>query len=197
MITKSIAHATKSGGRKTAMARVQLVPGSGTSIVVNGKSASDYFQNNAVYLQNLVNASELVKTEAKYDAYVFVQGGGLSAQAQAIRLALSKAFVELFPDYRKSFKKPGFLTRDARIKERRKYGLKKLEKLHNFQNVKFFIFKVKLHFLTKTVFLSSCLQLVTHQKTMVDKKNILFISNFNKFLFFQRNGVCLIFCLLN
>jgi len=73
-----------------------------------------------------------VKTEAKYDAHIVVQGGGLSAQAQAIRLALSKAFVEIFPDYRKSFKKPGFLTRDARIKERRKYGLKKARKAPQF-----------------------------------------------------------------
>lgn len=132
MVTKSISNSNHSGGRKTATARVQLVPGSGTNIVVNGKNASDYFQNNAVYLQNLVNASELVKTEAKYDAYVVVQGGGLSAQAQAVRLALSKAFVELFPEYRNSFKKPGFLTRDARIKERRKYGLKKARKAPQF-----------------------------------------------------------------
>ncbi len=132
MITKSISHSSHSGGRKTATARVQLVPGSGTTIVVNGKTASEYFQNNAVYLQNLLTASDLVKTEAKYDAHVVVQGGGLSAQAQAVRLALSKAFVELFPDYRKSFKKPGFLTRDARIKERRKYGLKKARKAPQF-----------------------------------------------------------------
>lgn len=132
MITKSLSRKFQSGGRKTATARVELVPGSGTSIVINGKNASDYFQNNALYLQNLVNISELVKTEAKYDAYIFVQGGGLSAQAQAIRLALSKAFVTLFPDSRKSFKKPGFLTRDARIKERRKYGLKKARKAPQF-----------------------------------------------------------------
>lgn len=132
MSTKFVSYPSQSGGRKTAVARVQLVPGSGTSIVINGKSASDYFQNNAVYLQNIINASELVKTEAKYDAYVVVEGGGLSAQAQAIRLALSKAFVQLFPDYRKSFKKPGFLTRDARIKERRKYGLKKARKAPQF-----------------------------------------------------------------
>lgn len=132
MITNSIAHSSHSGGRKTATARVQLIPGSGTSILVNGKSASEYFQNNAVYLQNLLNVSELVKTEAKYDAHIFVQGGGLSAQSQAIRLALSKAFVEIFPDYRKLFKKPGFLTRDARIKERRKYGLKKARKAPQF-----------------------------------------------------------------
>ena len=61
MITKSISHSSHSGGRKTATARVQLVPGSGTTIVVNGKTASEYFQNNAVYLQNLLTASDLVK----------------------------------------------------------------------------------------------------------------------------------------
>jgi small subunit ribosomal protein S9 len=131
-LTKSISHSSHSGGRKTAIARVQLIPGSGTTVFVNGKSASDYFQNNAVYLQNILTPSDLVKTEAKYDAHIIVEGGGLSAQAQAVRLALSKAFVELFPDYRKSFKKPGFLTRDARIKERRKYGLKKARKAPQF-----------------------------------------------------------------
>src|SRR5574338_1606723 len=124
----STSKSSHSGGRKTAIARVQLIPGSGGTILVNGKTAAEYFQNNAVYLQQLLTATDLVKTEAKYDAHVFVQGGGLSAQAQAVRLALSKAFVEIFPDYRKAFKKPGLLTRDARIKERRKYGLKKARK---------------------------------------------------------------------
>jgi small subunit ribosomal protein S9 len=131
-LTKSLSYSSHSGGRKTAKARVQLVPGSGTTVVVNGKSASEYFQNNAVYLQNILIPSDLVKTEANYDAQVIVEGGGLSAQAQAVRLALSKAFIELFPDYRTSFKKPGFLTRDARIKERRKYGLKKARKAPQF-----------------------------------------------------------------
>ena len=131
-LTKSTSNSSHSGGRKTAIARVHLMPGSGSTIIVNGKTASDYFQNNAVYLQNLLTANDIVKTEATYDAHVFVQGGGLSAQAQAVRLALSKAFVEVFPDYRKSFKKPGFLTRDARIKERRKYGLKKARKAPQF-----------------------------------------------------------------
>lgn len=131
-LTKSTSNSKHSGGRKTATACVQLIPGSGSSIIINGKSATDYFQNNAVYLQNILSATDLVKTEAKYDAYISVNGGGLSAQAQAIKLALSKAFVEIFPDYRKSFKKPGFLTRDARIKERRKYGLKKARKAPQF-----------------------------------------------------------------
>jgi len=131
-ITKLTSYSSHSGGRKTAKVRVQLVPGIGTTIYINGKNASDYFQNNAVYLQNILTPSDLVKTEAKYDAYVSVEGGGLSSQAQAVRLALSKAFVDLFPDYRNSFKKPGFLTRDARIKERRKYGLKKARKAPQF-----------------------------------------------------------------
>ena len=127
-LTKSLSQSSHSGGRKTATARVQLIPGSGGTLLVNGKTAADYFQNNSVYLQTLLTASELVKVETKYDAHILVQGGGLSAQAQAIRLALSKAFIELLPDSRSSFKKPGFLTRDARIKERRKYGLKKARK---------------------------------------------------------------------
>jgi len=130
--TKSFLQSNHSGGRKTAKARVQLIPGSGGSLFINGKSAADYFQNNAVYLQTILTASELVKIETKYDAQILVQGGGLSAQAQAIRLALSKAFIELLPDSRSSFKKPGFLTRDARIKERRKYGLKKARKAPQF-----------------------------------------------------------------
>lgn len=129
-LTTSIA--MQSGGRKTATARVNLVPGSGMNIIVNGQPAAVYFQNNSAFLQNLVNASELIKTEANYDAHVIVQGGGLSAQAQAVRLALSKAFVEVFPECRTAFKKPGFLTRDARIKERRKYGLKKARKAPQF-----------------------------------------------------------------
>lgn len=124
-ITKTISQSTQSGGRKTAKARVQLLPGTGTKVMVNGKQASDYFQNNAVYLQNMFTPRDLVKTETKYDVHILVEGGGLSAQAQAVKLALSKAFVDFFPEYRKVFKKPGLLTRDARIKERRKYGLKK------------------------------------------------------------------------
>lgn len=118
----------QSGGRKTAIASVKLIPGSGTNIFVNGKSASAYFQNNAVYLQIIATAYEFVKTEMKYDAVITVKGGGLHAQADAVRLALCKAFAPLFPNLRSYFKKRGFLTRDARIKERRKYGLKKARK---------------------------------------------------------------------
>jgi small subunit ribosomal protein S9 len=129
----------RSGGRKTAHVCVKLIPSSSSQIIVNGKPASLYFQENAVYLQNILTAYELVKIESqllkietKYDAFIEVNGGGLSAQSQAIRLALCKAFLEVYPHLRTYFKKRGFLTRDARIKERRKYGLKKARKAPQF-----------------------------------------------------------------
>ena len=77
-------------------------------------------------------SSEMVKTETQYDATIQVEGGGLSAQAQATRLALAKALIEVLPNSRTLMKKQGFLTRDARIKERRKYGLKKARKAPQF-----------------------------------------------------------------
>lgn len=118
----------QSGGRKTALASVKLIPGSGTIILINGKPAITYFQNNAICLQTITTVYEYVKNESKYDAFIKVKGGGVNTQVQAIRLALCKAFLQFFPDLRSSMKKRGFLTRDARIKERRKYGLKKARK---------------------------------------------------------------------
>jgi len=104
----------------------------GNKITINGKVASEYFQDQAIYLQYIQAAYDLVKTETQYDANIQVSGGGLTAQAQATRLALCKAFVEVFPNLRGYFKKRGFLTRDSRIKERRKYGLKKARKASQF-----------------------------------------------------------------
>ena len=131
-MTQAISDLVYSGGRKNARARVQLTPGSGTVITVNGKPAETYFQHNPVYLQYILSACEMVKTETQYDASIQVEGGGLSSQAQASRLALCKAFIEVFPNLRSYVKKRGFLTRDARIKERRKYGLKKARKAPQF-----------------------------------------------------------------
>lgn len=131
-MTQSVTSLTRAGGRKTALARVQLIPGSGTKITINGKLASEYFQDQAIYLQYIQAAYDLVKTETQYDANIQVSGGGLTAQAQASRLALCKAFVKVFPNLRGYFKKRGFLTRDSRIKERRKYGLKKARKASQF-----------------------------------------------------------------
>ncbi len=125
---QSLSSLVHSGGRKSAHARVQLIPGSGTVITINGKPADIYFQQNPVYLQCIQSAYESIKSESQYDAIIKIEGGGLSAQAQATRLALCKAFIEIFPNLRSYFKKRGYLTRDARIKERRKYGLKKARK---------------------------------------------------------------------
>jgi small subunit ribosomal protein S9 len=125
---QSLSTLIHSGGRKTAQARVQLIPGSGTTITVNGRPAEIYFQQNPAYLQCIQNAYDVMKAESQYDAILHIEGGGLSAQAQAARLALCKAFIEIFPNSRSYFKKRGFLTRDARVKERRKYGLKKARK---------------------------------------------------------------------
>jgi len=122
----------QAGGRKNARACVQLIPGSGNSILINKKPADTYFQQNSVYLQYIYTAFELVKTEKKYDVIISVEGGGLSAQAQAIRLALCKAFSTLFPNLRPYFKERKYLTRDSRIKERKKYGLKKARKAPQF-----------------------------------------------------------------
>lgn len=117
-----------SGGRKTASARVKLSPSATENLFINGKPAELYFQNNKALLHNIFQVYQLIETSTKYNAYISVNGGGLSAQAQAIRLTLCKAFIEFIPELRASFKAQGFLTRDARIKERRKYGLKKARK---------------------------------------------------------------------
>lgn len=128
-------HATiilESGGRKTAHAQVKLVPSSENTFLVNNKSLSSYFQDNPIFLKPITNIYDLLKTDQKFSAIIKVEGGGLSAQAQATRLALSKAFLGFFPNSRGHFKKEGFLTRDSRIKERKKYGLKKARKASQF-----------------------------------------------------------------
>jgi small subunit ribosomal protein S9 len=118
----------QSGGRKTARASVRVVPNPQTTFYINGKPADIYFQQSPIFLQYVLTPYEMLKTENEYKITIHVEGGGLSSQAQAIRLALCKSFSTLFPNLRGYFKKHGFLTRDARIKERRKYGLKKARK---------------------------------------------------------------------
>ena len=131
-MTQNMHHYIQSGGRKSARASVRLLPGSGSVLQINGKPAGVYFQENAVYMQTLLTAYNSIQTETQYDAFIQVNGGGLHAQAQASRLALCKAMRDVFPNLRTSFKQRGYLTRDARIKERRKYGLKKARKAPQF-----------------------------------------------------------------
>jgi small subunit ribosomal protein S9 len=114
------------GRRKEAIVRVRLVSGTGR-IVCNGKAFEEYFPNKVH--QQLIR-EPLVTTERteQFDVYATLTGGGTSGQAGALRLGLARALVEVDPDDRPGLKKAGFLTRDARATERKKYGLKKARK---------------------------------------------------------------------
>ena len=118
------------GRRKTAVARVWLVEGNGR-ITVNGKDISEYFSR--PLLETQVRAPlKAVNAESRYDVKVNVHGGGISAQAGAIRHGIARALVSIDEEMRPVLKKAGFLTRDPRMKERRKYGLKKARKAPQF-----------------------------------------------------------------
>ena len=115
------------GRRKTSTARVRLSEASKGSIIVNGKDVPSYFAT--LELQNIVNdAVEKSKVVGKFAVTVIVNGGGIHSQAEAIRHGLSRAFVEFDKESRTRLKKLGFLKRDPRVKERRKFGLKKARK---------------------------------------------------------------------
>lgn len=115
------------GRRKSSVARVRLVPGSG-NLVVNGRPGDDYLQYNAAYLSSAKAPLETLGLEGEYDVLVNVNGGGLTGQADAIRLGVARALCQLDPANRKPLKIEGYLTRDPRAKERKKYGLRKARK---------------------------------------------------------------------
>jgi small subunit ribosomal protein S9 len=119
------------GRRKTAIARVRLVPGSG-QVVINKKPGDLYLQFNPNYLTTVKAPLEVLGLENDYDVLVNVAGGGLTGQADAIRLGVARALCQLDPENRKPLKVEGYLTRDPRAKERRKYGLKKARKAPQF-----------------------------------------------------------------
>ena len=114
------------GRRKQAIVRVRLVPGTGT-FMLNGKSLEQYFPNK-VHQQLVRDPLVTAERTASYDVIATLSGGGTSGQAGALRLAVARALVELDPDDRPVLKRAGFLTRDPRVKERKKYGLKKARK---------------------------------------------------------------------
>ncbi len=118
------------GRRKTAVARVRLVPGDG-NIVVNDRDVQDYFNRKSL-IQDLMSPLELTNTTDNLDVLVNVNGGGLSGQAGAVRLGIARALLKVDGDYRKPLKDAGYLTRDSRMKERRKYGHKKARKSPQF-----------------------------------------------------------------
>ncbi|SDW91700.1 SSU ribosomal protein S9P [Marininema mesophilum] len=118
------------GRRKESVARVRLVPGDGR-IVINGRDMDQYFgleTLKAIVKQPLV----LTETLNRYDVLVNVDGGGFTGQAGAIRHGVARALLKVDPELRPSLKKAGFLTRDPRMKERKKYGLKKARRAPQF-----------------------------------------------------------------
>lgn len=119
------------GRRKSAIARVRLIPGGTGVITINGRNIDEYCDLDTLKLiirQPLV----LTETESKYDVFVNVIGGGFTGQAGAIRHGISRALVVAEPELRVTLKKEGFLTRDPRMKERKKYGLKKARRAPQF-----------------------------------------------------------------
>ena len=108
------------GSRKTSVARVWLMPGEG-KISINKRPIDDYLKRETAKMI-IRQPLELTETLGKFDVYVNVRGGGISGQAGAIKHGISRALLAVNPDFRPLLKKSGFLTRDSRVKERKKYG---------------------------------------------------------------------------
>ncbi len=118
------------GRRKSSVARVRLTTGKGT-ITINGRTFEDYIPSAAIRL-DVLQPLELTESKEKFDIDVNVCGGGISGQAGAIRLGITRALMEVDPDLRKVLKPAGMVTRDPRAKERKKYGLKKARRAPQF-----------------------------------------------------------------
>ena len=119
------------GRRKKAVARVRLIPAGDGTIIINKKSIDEYFGLET--LKVIVRQPlELLGVTAKYDVMVNVNGGGFTGQAGAIRHGIARALLEAETDSRPALKKEGYLTRDSRMKERKKYGLKKARRAPQF-----------------------------------------------------------------
>ncbi|WP_448610237.1 30S ribosomal protein S9 [Geodermatophilus sp. URMC 60] len=114
------------GRRKEAVVRVRLLPGTG-QFRLNGRTIEDYFPNK-VHQQLIREPLVILEKGEQYDVVGILRGGGVSGQAGALRLAIARALVEVEADDRPALKKAGFLTRDPRVTERKKYGLKKARK---------------------------------------------------------------------
>ena len=114
------------GRRKEAIVRVRLMPGTG-QFTLNGRSMDSYFPNK-VHQQLIREPLVTLDRDGQYDVIASLRGGGVTGQAGALRLAIARALIDLQPDDRPALKKAGFLTRDPRVKERKKYGLKKARK---------------------------------------------------------------------
>ena len=123
-MTKPLVQST--GRRKHAVARVRLRPGTGT-VTVNGREFTDFFPN-PTHRMIVAEPLRVTETEEAYDIDVTIHGGGVTGQAGALRLAIARALIDLDPEMRGTLKAAGFLRRDDRKKESKKYGLKKARK---------------------------------------------------------------------
>lgn len=118
------------GRRKSSVARVILTSGTG-SFTINGRTFEEYIPSAATRL-DVLQPLELTETKGKFDVVVNVNGGGVTGQAGAIRLGITRALMMVNPDYRLTLKPAGLVTRDPRAKERKKYGLKKARRASQF-----------------------------------------------------------------
>ena len=119
------------GKRKQAIARVFLIPGEG-NIIINKVSGDQYLQYNETYLNTVWAPLQKLNLETQFDIVAIVKGGGLTGQAQAIQLGVARLLCGMDKENRPVLKPFGFLTRDSRIKERKKYGLRKARKAPQF-----------------------------------------------------------------
>ena len=124
MAEKPLAQTT--GRRKAAIARVRIRPGTGV-ITINKRALEDYFPNDT-HRMVITEPLRLTSLEETYDIDATMDGGGTTGQAGALRLGIARALIDVDPELRPALKKAGFLTRDAREKESKKYGLKKARK---------------------------------------------------------------------
>lgn len=129
-MAKNLVQYHGTGRRKSSVARVYLRSGKG-SFVVNGRPFEEYIPSAAVRL-DVLQPLEVTETNGKFDVLVNVYGGGLTGQAGAIRLGIARALMEVNPDYRAVLKPVGLISRDSRVKERKKYGLKKARRAPQF-----------------------------------------------------------------
>ena len=129
-MAKKLVQYLGTGRRKSSVARVYLRAGKG-KITINGRDFEDYIPSAAVRL-DVLEPLELTETTEKFDVLVNVCGGGITGQAGAIRLGITRALLEVNPDYRAVLKPAGLVTRDSRAKERKKYGLKKARRAPQF-----------------------------------------------------------------
>ncbi|HST66504.1 MAG TPA: 30S ribosomal protein S9 [Mycobacteriales bacterium] len=114
------------GRRKEAIVRVRLVPGTG-QFTLNGRTLEEYFPNK-VHQQLIREPLVMLEKNEQYDVIALLKGGGITGQAGALQLGIARALIDVEIDDRPALKKAGFLTRDPRVKERKKYGLKKARK---------------------------------------------------------------------